>query len=70
MDDVAKFVLALVRDILATPEYPEKAPPPSVERFFSLPAAATRGLLYSDAFETTRHDRAELKCPTFLGSPL
>ena len=39
----------------------EKAPAPSVERFFSPSAAAARPFLYSDAIEATRYERAELE---------
>ena len=57
-------------DVLLTPEHAEKARAPVVERFFSLPAAATLPFLYSDAIEATRYKRAELERPALGGLPL
>jgi hypothetical protein len=59
----------LVRDVLPTPEHGEKAPTPSVKRFFSPPTAAFL-VRYSHALETTRYKRAELESAATLRCPL
>lgn len=49
-------------DVLWTPDNFEKMFSPTIERFLSPPAFAARPWLDANLLETTRYERAELKC--------